>query len=110
MRYVVGTSICDFIQIKYIRTMYDFKGNLWSEIGEVLYDCLIEDATIINSYDEAKEIVDEIQGRINEIEFSNISIIDEILDEGREFDKVDYVKKLKIFRLVPTLVEDKTEV
>jgi hypothetical protein len=86
--------------------MWDGSGKLWNEIDRVSYDCLCEDATIINSYERAKEIVDEIQSRINEIEFSNISIIGQLIDEEREFNKVDYAKELKIFRLVPTLVEE----
>ena len=105
MRYVIGITDFDFIQIKSY-TMWDGNGKLWDEIHKVSYDCMIEDATIINSYDEAKEIVDEIQNRISEIEFSNISIIGQLLDEEREFNKVDYAKELKIFRLVPMLVED----
>lgn len=105
MRYVIGISICDFIQIR-SRTIWDGSGKLWDEIWKVSHDCLFEDATIINSYERAKEIVAEIQNRINEIEFSNISILGELIDEEREFNKVDYANELKIFRLVPTLVED----
>lgn len=105
MRYVIGANVCDFIQIKH-RTMWDGGRNIWNEINKVSHNCLIEDATIINSHDEAKKIVNEIQNRINEIEFSNISIIGQLIDEEREFNKIDYAKELKIFRLVPTLVED----
>ena len=105
MRYVIGETNYDFIQIKSC-TMWDGKRKLWNEIHKVLYDCNIEEATIINSHDEAREILNEIQNRVSEIDFSNISIIGEILDEGKEFDKVSYTKKLKIYRLVPTLMED----
>lgn len=105
MRYVIGETNFSFIQIKSC-TMWDGHRNMWNEIHKVSYDCNIEEATIINSHDKARELLSEIQNRVSEIDFSNISIIGEILDEGREFDKADYVKKLKIFRLVPTLVEE----
>ena len=105
MRYVIGANVCDFIQIKH-RTMWDGGENIWNEINKVSHNCLIEEATIINSHDEAKKIVNEIKNRINEIEFDNISIIGQLIDEDRGFDKVDYAKELRIFRLVPTLVED----
>lgn len=105
MRYVIGETGFSFIQIKF-HTMWDGMGRLWNEIHNVSYDCRIEEATIINSHDEAKEILNEIQNRVSEIDFSNISIIGQILDKEKDFDKFSYAKKLKIFRLVPTLVED----
>lgn len=105
MRYVIGETNYDFIQIKSC-TMWDGHGKMWNAIHKVSYDCCLEEATIINSHEKAKKILNEIQNRVDEIDFSNISIIGEILDEGSEFDKTDYVKKLKIFRLVPILVED----
>lgn len=105
MRYVIGETDFSFIQIKSY-TMWDGMGRLWNEIHNVSYDCCIEDATIINSHDEAKEILNDIQNRVSEIDFSNISILGQILDEEKGFDKFSYAKKLKIFRLVPTLVED----
>lgn len=105
MRYVIGVTDYNFVQIKFC-TMWDGMGKLWDEIEKVSYDCFFEDATIISGYDEAKEILSEIQNRISEIDFCNISILGQILDEEKEFDKVEYAKKLKIFKLVPTLIED----
>lgn len=104
MCYVIGKSKCNFIQIK-LRSMLDYMYNIYDEIDKVVYDCNLEEATIINDYDEAKEILDEIQSRIAEIDFDNISIIGQIIDNEKEFNKVEYAKKLKIFKLVPTLVE-----
>ena len=105
MRYVIGETDYSFAQIKFC-TMWNGGGKLWNEIEKVSYDCFFEEATIINSYDEAKKILNEIQNRISEIDFSNISILGQIIDEEKEFDKVSYAKKLKIYRLIPTLVED----
>jgi hypothetical protein len=105
MRYVIGATDYSFIQIKFC-TMWDGMGKLWNEIDKVSYDCFFEYATIINGYDEAKEILNEIQNRISEIDFSNVSILGQIIDEEKGFDKFSYAKKLKIFKLVPTLVED----
>lgn len=105
MRYVIGKTDYNFIQIKFC-TMLDSDFKMWDEVEKVFYDCFFEEATIINGYDEAKEILNEIQNRISEIDFSNISILGQIIDEEKEFDKVNYAKKLKIYRLIPTLVED----
>lgn len=104
MRYVIGKTDCNFIQIKF-NAMWDGMSKLWDEIGRVRYDCSLEEATVINGYNEAKEILSEIQNRISEIDFDNISIIGQIIDNEKKFNKVEYAKKLKIFELVPTLVE-----
>lgn len=105
MRYVIGETDYNFIQIKFC-TMLDSDFKMWDEVEKVFYDCFFEEATIINDYDKAKKILNEIQNRISEIDFSNISVIGQILDEGKDFDKFNFANKLKIFRLVPTLVED----
>ena len=105
MSYVIGITDYNFIQIEFC-ALWDGKGKLWTEVEKVSYDCTFEEATIIDGYNEVKEILNEIQNRIFEIDFSNISILGQLIDEKREFDKVEYAKKLKIFRLVPTLVED----
>ena len=105
MRYVIGESNFSFVQIK-SSTMWDGHSRFWNEIYKVMYDCNIEEATIINSYEEARKVLSEIQSRTSEIYFDNVSVIGQILDEGRNFDKFDFAQKLKIYRLVPTLVED----
>lgn len=105
MRYVIGKADYNFVEIEF-QTLWDGMGKVWTEIHKVLYDCDIEDATIINSYDDAKKILNDIQSRISEIDFSNISIIGQLIDDEHGFSKDDYAKQLKIFRLVPTLVED----
>ena len=104
MRYVIGKTDYNFIQIKF-STMWDGMSKLWDEIDRVRYDCSLEEATVINGCNEAKEILSEIQNRISEIDFDNISIIGQIIDNEEKFNKVEYAKKLKIFELVPTLVE-----
>lgn len=105
MRYVIGETNFSFVQIKTC-TMWDAHNRFWNEIHKVLYDCNIEEATIINSHEEAKKVLNKIQNRTSEIDFTNVSVIGQILDEGKDFDKFDFANKLKIFRLVPTLVED----
>jgi hypothetical protein len=49
--------------------------------------------------------LNEIQNRIAEIGFDNISIIGQVIDNEKGFNKVEYAKKLKIFKLVPTSVD-----
>lgn len=105
MRYVIGVTDYEFIQIK-SELMWDGRKNFWTAVKNVLYDCFFEDATIINDYDKANEVLSEIQNRVSEIDFSNISILGQMIDEENNFDKAEYAKKLKIFELVPTLVED----
>ena len=105
MRYVIGETDYNFIQIKFC-TMWDGGAKMWYEVEKVFYGSFCEEATIINGYDEAKKILREIQSKVSEISFDNISIIGQILDERKDFDKLDFAKKLKIYKLVPTLVED----
>lgn len=108
MCYVIGREgYNSFIRIEYIVRMNTRTLEMRREIEKVFYDCPIKEATIINtSYDEAKEVLNEIQNRISEIDFSNDLIIDHIIDKKKGFDKTTYAKELKIYNLVPTLVKD----
>lgn len=103
--YVIGKTNKNFIRIK-MRSMLDDMYNIYNEICRVVYNCDVENATLINDYDEAKEILDEIRTRIDEINFYNINIVDQVVDEENGFNKVDYAKELKIFQLIPTCVKD----
>lgn len=103
--YVIGKTNKSFIRIK-LRAMLDDMYNIYDEIYHVVYDCDVNEATLINDYDEANKILDEIQNRIDEINFSNINIVGQVIDEREGFNKVDYAKELKIFSLVPILVDD----
>lgn len=105
MLYVIGESNYSFIQIR-SSTMWDGYNKFWNEVDGIQYDCSIQEATIIYGHDEAKKILREIQDRVSEIDFTNISVIGQLIDEEKAFNKSDYAKKLKIFRLVPTLVND----
>ena len=105
MLYVIGITSHNLIKIKF-DTMWDGRSLLWDEVSRVKYECSLDEATTIDNYDEAKEILNEIQNRISKIAFDNISIIGQIIDNDKGFNKVEYAKKLKIFKLVPTLVED----
>lgn len=103
--YVIGKTNKNFIRIK-MRSMLDDMYNIYDEIYHVVYDCRLEEATIVDDYDEAKQILDEIQNRIDEIDFSNICFVGQLIDEEDGFNKVDYANELKIFQLIPTLVND----
>ena len=105
MLYVIGESNYSFIQIR-SSTMWDSHNKLWNQVDGIQYGCSIQEATIIDGYDEAKKILREIQDRVSEIDFTNISVIGQLIDEKKAFNKSDYAKKLKISRLVPTLVDD----
>lgn len=68
------------------------------------YDCFEEDATIFRSLDKVQETFNEIQNGIDEIDFENITILGNLIDKDEGFDKVDYAQQLKIYELVPQLV------
>lgn len=106
--YVIGKSEYELIKISKNDVMCDGK-NLWTEIKCVEYNTSLLDATIINCYDKAVDILNEIQENVNDIRFTNYSIIDNIIDKENSFDKIEYSKQLKIFELIPTLVETKKE-
>ena len=108
MCYVIGRADCtSFIQVEYVTRIDTRTLRMWCEIEKVFYDCPLQEATIINpSYDKAKKVLNEIQNRISEIDFSNTLIIDQIIDKKKGFDKVAYAEELKIYKLVPTLAKD----
>lgn len=108
MCYVIGRADCtSFIQVKYVTRIDTRTLRMWGEIEKVFYNCPLQEATIINiSYDKAKEVLNEIKNRISEIDFSNNLIIDQIIDKKNGFDKTTYAEELKIYNLVPTLMED----
>jgi hypothetical protein len=84
--------------------LYDGR-KLWNEIRDIEYDAPLDKATIINDYDRAEELLKEIKSNVENINFSNNSIIGEILDRENSFDKVDYSKELKIYELLPVAYE-----
>lgn len=101
--YVIGRSDFDFIKIANSETVYDGR-NIWSEVRQVWYNTPLDHATIILNCDVAEKVLKEIQDNIENIVFTNNSIIGEILDRETSFDKTAYSGELKIFELVPTAV------
>lgn len=97
--YVIGRSENDFITI-YNGVLYDGR-KLYNEIKTVEYKASLKEATIISDYDRAKDILKEIQGNVESINFFNASIIGEILDRKHSFDKIGYSKELRIYELMP---------
>lgn len=101
--YVIGKNEYEFIEITYQPTMYDGK-NYWKEIHCLEYDAPLNQATIIINYEDAEEILKEIQDNAENIKFTNNNIIDDILDKKHSFDKISYSKELKIYKLSPVVV------
>ena len=101
--YVIGKSNNEFIKITHNATMYDGRKML-NEIQNCEHGSQLSDATIITDYEKAKTILDEIQNNIENIQFTNSSAIGEILDRENSFDKITYSKELKIYELVPIVV------
>ena len=98
--YVIGINDFYFIKITHKNTLYNGR-KLWCEIANLEYNAPLDKATIINDYDKAEELLKEIQDNVENIKFSNNSVIGEILDREHSFDKVAYSKELKIYELVP---------
>lgn len=101
--YIIGKNDYEFIKITHSKPMYD--GNkIWSEISKIEYDTPLHEATIISDKESAKKLLAQIKEKYESIEFRNSSIIEEILDKQKGFDKSKYVKELKIYVLLPTEV------
>lgn len=103
--YVIGRNDFEFIKITYIETLYDGR-KVWREVKNLEYEVPLDKATIINNYDKAEELLKEIQGNVKNINFSNNNIIADILDKEHSFDKVCYSKELKIYELMPVVVNE----
>ena len=101
--YAIGRTDYDFIQVTYVATMYDGH-KLWNEVQKVEYAANLANATIIPDIEVAKQLIEDIQSNVENIKFTNSSVIGEILGE-ESFDKVAYSTDLKIYELVPTLVQ-----
>lgn len=101
--YAVGRNEYDFINVARNETMYDGH-KLWNEVHEVEYGANLANATIIPDIKVAEQFIEDIQSNVENIKFTNSSVIREILD-GESFDKVAYSKELKIYELVPALIE-----
>lgn len=97
----------DFIKVARTDAMYDGH-ELWNEVHKVEYEANLANAAIISDLEVAKRLIEDIQSNVEYIEFTNNSVVGEIL--GKEsFDKVAYVRDLKIYELVPILVQKEVE-
>lgn len=101
--YVIGKNDYDFIEITDQPLMTDGE-KYWNPILGLEYETPLNRATIIVDYEGAKEILKEIQNNAENIEFTNSSIIGQILDKEHSFDKIGYSKELKIYKLTPVVV------
>ena len=104
--YVIGKSDYEFIKISHSAPMYDGR-KTWNEIQQIECEAPLSNATIIGDYEHAEEILNAIRFNIENIDVVNYSVIGEILDREKNFDKIAYSKELKIYELVPMLVTEK---
>ena len=70
--YIIGRNDFDFVKIKYTDTLYDGQ-KIWNEIRSLEYSVPLNRATIINDYDIAKELLEEIQNNVENIKFSSLA-------------------------------------
>lgn len=101
--YAIGITDYDFIKVVRSDTLYDGL-KIWSEVRDVEYGANLAESTVFVDLEVAEKILQEIQSNVEEIQFSNNDVIGEVIDK-ESFDKVAYSRELKIYELVPTLVE-----
>lgn len=89
--YVIGRSKGDYIRL------VNSKG--------IEYSHSINLASIFTSIEKAELMIDYIKKNIDSLYFANATILGNIIDKEKNFDKVTYVNELKIYELVPTEVK-----
>lgn len=94
---------------RYIKVKYTKKNFFESVIWQVIYDCSEDEATIFRSLGEVLAAYNEIQSKIENILVETECVFDDIINEHKGFNKFDYVKKLKIYQLVPKLLNKDLE-
>ena len=103
--YVIGVNDYSFINIIREEVLWDGK-DTWSEIKVIGYDYLLDGAKIFGSYEHASGVLEKIKNNVEAIRFQNASLIGDLIDKDNSFDKLSYVKELKIYELVPVLFND----
>lgn len=89
--YVIGISKRDYLKL--------VNGK------EIEYSHNINQASVLKSFEKAELIIDYIKENIDSIYFANATVLGNIIDKEKGFDKVAYVNELKIYELVPTEVK-----
>ncbi len=89
--YVIGRSKGDYIRL------VNSKG--------IEYSHSINLASIFTSLEKAEFMIGYIKGNIDSLYFANATILGNIIDKEKNFDKAAYVNELKIYELVPREVE-----
>lgn len=107
--YVIGVSDNSLIKIIKLDTLFDWK-DLLTVIKAIEYDVsLANQATIFPDIKRAKRTLEDIKNNVENIQFENNSLFGKIFDEDNGFNKLSYVKELKLFELLPILVEDESD-
>lgn len=89
--YVIGRSKRDYLKL--------VNGK------EIEYSHNINQASVLKSFEKAELMIDYIKENIDSIYFANATVLGNIIDKEKSFDKVAYVNELKIYELVPTEVK-----
>lgn len=89
--YVIGRSKRDYLKL--------VNGK------EIEYSHNINQASVLKSFEKAELMIDYIKKNIDSIYFANATVLGNIIDKEKDFDKVAYVNELKIYELVPTEVK-----
>lgn len=89
--YVIGRSKRDYLKL--------VNGK------EIEYSHNINQASVLKSFKKAELMIDYIKENIDSIYFANATVLGNIIDKEKDFDKVAYVNELKIYELVPTEVK-----
>lgn len=90
----------------FIKIRTRFAANLKFEIWQVVYDIPQKQATLFETFQEVVTAYNEILNRVKQIDFeTNYALLD-ILNEKKGFDKIDFARNLKIYKLTPQLLDN----
>lgn len=65
------------------------------------YSHSVNQASIFTSFEQAEFAIDYIKQNIDSLYFANATVLGNIVDKEKGFDKAAYVNELKIYELVP---------
>lgn len=105
--YVIGVNEYDFIKVGGIMVPSNSKEyiGLNDYITNVYYEVSVEQASKYFSWQDAENHLIQIKQNIENIQFNNDNVIGNVIDKENGFDKFSYANSLKIYNLVPKLVE-----
>lgn len=98
--YLIGENKQKFLQITHSSLLFD-GNNMWNEIRMVEYGVPMGLATQFNILEDVEVVLQELERNVDKIFFEPFNIF----DCNNIENKVEYVRQLKVYELVPTEIE-----